>query len=331
VISIDSHLTPTPPRLRSRVLSRLTAANGKFALGGLGCNCCGTPTPTPTPPPPETCCPCSVPHADLTLAISGGPSPGNVTLVFNPTAVTWTSSCVNGVVYTMQCAGSVGLTASVFTDIDCNPAGGSVTCESSGLTSRNIPLTAFNCSPFSFTFSVTESGCPFLSELGYTGFTVTGGTTTICDCTQQIVPNVFLTDAVGTHDLTSGTLAALATPPVSPLADPNTGCTGTPGTGTTCVSYFIQCSAGPTPDKLTMTVTRQWTTCACTGGDQYQSGPGVGAAQCPNGACGPGHSSQSIGSGVISGTPWSISITLTSSGSSTLPDPMGLAPITLSS
>jgi hypothetical protein len=291
----------------------------------------GTPTPTPTPPPVETCCPCSVPKTNLTLAISGGPSPGNVTLVFNPTAVTWTSACVNGVVYTMQCAGSVGLTASVFTDTDCNPAGGSVTCESAGQTSRNIPLTSFNCSPFSFTFSATSSGCPFLSESGYTGFTVTGPTATICVCTAQIIPAVFLTDASGTHDLSSFSLLSVPTPPVSPTADPNAGCNGTPTTAPTCVSYGVVCSAGPTPDKLTMTVTRQWVTCGCTGGQQYQSGPGVGAAQCPNGQCTPGGTGMSIGSATISGTPWSASVTLTQSGTSTLPDPMGDAPIVLSS
>jgi hypothetical protein len=290
----------------------------------------GESTPTPTPPPPSvTCCPCSVPKTNLTLAISGGPSPGNATLVFNPTNNTWISACVNGVVYAFVCG---GLTATVFTDTaNCNPAGGSAECESEGLQSRNIPLTAFNCSPFSFTFEVTENGCPFLSELGYTGFTVTGPVATICQCTQQILPNVFLTDAVGTHDLTSGSLLSLATPPVSPVADPNEGCNGTPGTGTTCVSYFVQCSAGPTPDKLTMTVTRQWVTCGCTGGQQYQSGPGVGGAQCPGGECIPGGTGQSIGSAEISGTPWSVSITLTQSGTSTLPDPMGDAPIMLSS
>jgi hypothetical protein len=120
------------------------------------------------------CTPCNIPTQNLTLSwvnpISGN---GSTTLTYATTPRSWTSGCSNGLLYKLVCTGGqVELRVIYFTNGSC-PSGTQQYCSNLRATPFGLTLSSFTCSPFSMTFLVQTSGCPAITDTGYTKFTIT--------------------------------------------------------------------------------------------------------------------------------------------------------------
>ena len=123
---------------------------------------------------PVTCSPCSIPAQNLTLSwvnvIIGN---GSTTLTFDSSSTSWTSVCSNGLMYEMLCTGGrLELRVIYFTTGSC-PTGTPQYCSNLRGTPFGLTLSSYSCSPFSVTFLSRSSGCPTITNSGYTQFTIT--------------------------------------------------------------------------------------------------------------------------------------------------------------
>ena len=122
-----------------------------------------------------TCEPCTIPNEDLTLSwtnlLSGN---GSTSLTYNPSGPIWESGCADeGLMFLLQCtSGSTELRAIYFTSGEC-PSGDTNYCSNLRSEGQSLTLASSTCSPFSLTFTVTESGCPALYGDGNTQFILT--------------------------------------------------------------------------------------------------------------------------------------------------------------
>jgi hypothetical protein len=122
----------------------------------------------------SACAPCRIPAQNLTLSwvnvISGN---GSTTLKYAATPTSWTSACSNGLLYKLLCtAGQVELRVIYFTSGSC-PTGTQQYCSNLRVTPFGLTLSSYSCSPFSMTFLSRSSGCPTITNSGYTQFTIT--------------------------------------------------------------------------------------------------------------------------------------------------------------
>jgi hypothetical protein len=121
-----------------------------------------------------TCSPCGIPAQNLTISwtnpISGN---GSTILTYTPTPASWTSGCSGGLLYTLLCnTGQVEFRVIYFTTGSC-PTGTQQYCSNLRATPFALILSTYTCSPFSMTFLSRSSGCPTITNSGYTRFTIT--------------------------------------------------------------------------------------------------------------------------------------------------------------
>ena len=120
------------------------------------------------------CSPCNIPTQNLTLSwvntVSGN---GSTTLAYAGTPASWTSGCSHGLLYNLVCTtGQVELRVIYFSTGSC-PAGTQQYCSNLRVTPFGLTLSSYTCSPFSMTFLSNSSGCPAITNSGYTKFTIT--------------------------------------------------------------------------------------------------------------------------------------------------------------
>ena len=80
-----------------------------------------------------------------------------------PTACSYTCVCTGG---------QVELRVIYFTTGSC-PTGTQQYCSNLRATPFGLTLSSYSCSPFSMTFLSSSSGCPTITNSGYTQFTIT--------------------------------------------------------------------------------------------------------------------------------------------------------------
>ncbi len=120
------------------------------------------------------CSPCNIPSQALTLSwvnvINGN---GSTTLTYASAPASWMSGCSNGLLYQLICnAGHVELRVIYFTTGSC-PTGIQQYCSNMRAAPFGLTLSSYSCSPFSLTFLSRSSGCPTITNSGYTRFTIT--------------------------------------------------------------------------------------------------------------------------------------------------------------
>ena len=122
-----------------------------------------------------TCGPCNIPTEDLAISwtnlLTGN---GSATMTYTTGPTQWETGCVdNGVQFRLSCvSNTIQLQASFFTSGEC-PTGGSNYCSNLRFAPLTLDLSDSTCSPFSLTFTVTNSGCPAIYSLGNVQFVVT--------------------------------------------------------------------------------------------------------------------------------------------------------------
>jgi hypothetical protein len=121
-----------------------------------------------------TCSPCNIPTQNLTLswvnAINGN---GSTTLTYVNTPTSWTSACANGLLYELLCnSGQLELRVIYFTTGAC-PTGTQQYCSNLRTAPFGLSVSSFSCTPFSLTLLSRSSGCPTITNSGYTRFTIT--------------------------------------------------------------------------------------------------------------------------------------------------------------
>jgi hypothetical protein len=297
----------------------------------------------PPPPPFTTCCPCAIPQENLLLSWTGAVA-GSTPLIWNPGTANWTASCVTlaGPIYItaiLDCFVAAGLgrtrlRVTSYTGSGCT--GTATTCSFS-----SDQTTAFwTCPPFKMGWNVTNTGCASLFALGFTSFTVTdANSTAVCQCDTVLKGRtIFVTDAAntaipvaytGTSQWNTG---ALQTGTVSPVTTGVGGlqvCSSSVIAGTTSYQYVINCINGPGAGQITLKFRRLFSTgCMCPAGPSCQY-PVFGnfSTGCPAGStghCGTAGAGEGDGTAIISGVPFSGSISaLTYLGTGGLPDPVG--------
>ena len=123
-----------------------------------------------------SCEPCGIPETDLTLSWTNILiGPGSTTLVYNPSIGTglWASACTNGLLFQLGCiGGQIELRVIFFTSGEC-PTGASNYCSNLRSDPLALTLASYTCSPFSLTFTLTDTSCPSILGDGYTSFTIT--------------------------------------------------------------------------------------------------------------------------------------------------------------
>ena len=98
---------------------------------------------------------------------------GSTTLTYATTPASWTSGCSNGLLYKLVCTGGhVELRVIYFTTGSC-PTGTQQYCSNLRAAPFGLTLSSYTCSPFSLTFLSRSSGCPTITNSGYTQFTIT--------------------------------------------------------------------------------------------------------------------------------------------------------------
>jgi hypothetical protein len=119
------------------------------------------------------CSPCSIPRKNLQLdytnvLLIGGT--GTTTLYYS--GASWTSDCVNGLTFTLDCnGGQLELRVISYTTGSC-PDGTQQSCSNLLASPHTLTLASYECEPFSLTFNAQSSGCPTVAHLGYTQFVV---------------------------------------------------------------------------------------------------------------------------------------------------------------
>jgi hypothetical protein len=119
-----------------------------------------------------TCFPCTIPKKNLTLTATGSFGTLTATMVYDG-ASTWTTGCVNNVVFALQCVGGVVTFSGNYFISGVCPTGGRRSCASNGGGGALLTQTQATCSPLLLRYSVTNAGCPQINSLGFTTLTVT--------------------------------------------------------------------------------------------------------------------------------------------------------------
>jgi hypothetical protein len=180
------------------------------------------------------CTPCQIPKGDLTITwtniLTGN---GSATLVYN-CAGFWQTDCEDsGLLFTLSCAGGqIELRAIFFVSGVC-PTGSSNYCSNLRTNPLGLTLSSHACSPFSLTYSLTETSCPELADEGNTQFVVTGPNTDFGTC-----PVCFTVVPCCAGMSTAGTVISID---------------GTPTTTGSCVTTVIDVGS-PGPHTVTATL-----------------------------------------------------------------------------
>ncbi len=124
-----------------------------------------------------TCEPCNIPNENLTISwtnlLTGS---GSATLTYSGPGA-WGVQCVDeNLTFALFCEEGTGivLRASFYISGEC-PTGGTEYCSNDSAIPLNLVMTAYECSPFSVTFTTGVGGanCPALYSLGNTQFVIT--------------------------------------------------------------------------------------------------------------------------------------------------------------
>lgn len=121
-----------------------------------------------------TCGSCAIPAEDLVVSWTNPiVGDGSATLVYSATGPTWSSGCVDQLIYTLSCASGVPvLTVYYFVAGSC-PTGTIQHCATNGANPFKLTQTSLTCgSSFLMTVTLTSTTCPNLAAFGYTDFTV---------------------------------------------------------------------------------------------------------------------------------------------------------------
>jgi hypothetical protein len=126
--------------------------------------------------PSTTCTPCNIPNEDLTISwvnLLDGDGSATMTYAGGGGGV-WETGCADsGLRFRLICTGgNIELQALFFITLTC-PTGETQYCSNLESSPLKLVLTSHTCSPFSFTFGVTDTDCPTLFGLGNTQFTIT--------------------------------------------------------------------------------------------------------------------------------------------------------------
>ncbi len=120
-----------------------------------------------------SCSPCPIPRKNLTVSwtnyvIGSGSAP----LVYSPPGQ-WNSGCVNQLLYSLGCPGSlIQFSVTYFLSGSC-PGGQQQSCSSPNFAPFQLVLATFTCSPLYLRYTLTTASCPELASDGYTAFTIT--------------------------------------------------------------------------------------------------------------------------------------------------------------
>ena len=126
----------------------------------------------------EACSPCVIPYQDLAISwVNPLTGNGSDTLAFDPATMTWSTGCSGGGTNPLQfkllcTSGQIELRVYYFTSGQC-PGGQSSDCTNLAAGTRMLDLVSVTCGAgFMLVFTLTNTSCPALAALGYTGFTV---------------------------------------------------------------------------------------------------------------------------------------------------------------
>jgi hypothetical protein len=120
-----------------------------------------------------SCSPCPIPKKNLAVSwtnyvLGSGATP----LVYSPPGQ-WNSGCVNQLLFSLSCPGSmVQFSVTYFLSGSC-PGGQQQSCSSASAAPFALYLANSTCSPFYLRYAITTAGCPALGSDGYTAFTIT--------------------------------------------------------------------------------------------------------------------------------------------------------------
>ncbi len=124
-----------------------------------------------------SCSPCAIPEGDLTLSwVNNLLGNGETTLTYTTVGgnKSWLSGCANGLLYELFCtSGSIELRVLFFITGTC-PDGMAGYCSNLRALPFALTLSSYSCSPFSLTFTLSNTGCPAVSGIGYQELIITG-------------------------------------------------------------------------------------------------------------------------------------------------------------